>query len=170
MPRALTKADRDRVFQAMREWCSSGHIVALRTRALITLAIDTGLRVRECVRLDLPQVLVDYKADAVRLQEQFFLFPEQAKRGTSGTITVSKRARSAVRAYILAIRRAGWISWPVPQGTPLFLGHRGHRGRAGHGRLTVRSAEYNWTELQKRARLGTRYTFHDLRHDAASRL
>lgn len=168
----MTRSDRKRVFEALRQWCSSGTIVALRSRALITLAADSGLRVRECVRLDLDQLLSDPDARAVRLRESFYLLASQAKGGErgAGMVDVSERAREALRAYILAIRDAEWIDWPVEPGTPLFLGHRGHRGKPGHGRMSVRTAQHSWHDVQKRARLTTRYEFHCLRHDGASRL
>jgi integrase len=172
MRRTLTSADRKRVFAALLAWSSTGNLVALRTRALITLAADTGLRVGECCKLELAQLLVDLSADAVRLQESFYLRSDQAKGGDrgAGTVHVSKRARVAVRLYVIGLRREGWIAWPVQNGAPLFLGHRGQRGRAGHGRLSVRAAQRSWHELQARARLSTRYNFHALRHDCASRL
>jgi integrase len=179
VPRALTSADRKQVFATLVETSTSGSVVALRTRALITLAVDTGLRVGELCALELAQLLCDAAADAVRLQESFYLRHDQAKGGDkgAGVVHVPKRARAAVRLYVLALRREQWIPWPVTphiggldNATPLFLGHRGQRGRPGHNRLSVRAAQRSWHELQAHARLSTRYSFHALRHDCASRL
>jgi len=170
--RALTKRDRDRVFATMQAWANTGSKVALRTRALITLAADTGLRVQELVRLDLGQVLADPDADAVRIAAKFYLRRDQAKRGDkgAGNIHVSERARTALRAWIRAARAAQWMQWPAKRGAPLFVGHRGYRGKPGHGRLSVRAAQWSWHDVQARARIVERYNFHSLRHDAASRL
>lgn len=170
--RALTKFDRVRVLQTLQARCSSGNVVALRTRALILLALDSGLRVQECTRLDLVQLLEDSDSEAVRFRRAFYLSPKQAKGGPvgAGMVTVSERARAALRAYVLAARKAGWMAWPPKLGAPVFVGHRLQRGRPGHGRLSVRAAQWSWHDAQRRAGISAKYGFHALRHDAVTRL
>jgi site-specific recombinase XerD len=172
--RVIVTAHRKRLQAAMVAWCSRGNVVALRTRALVELASDTGLRVHECCALDLQQLRQDPAAPTVRFASQFYLRPAQAKgrqRG-AGVVHVGKAARAALRAYVLAARAAGWIKWPASSRAALFVGHRGQRGRAGHARLSVRSAQHSWHVLQARAGIppADRYNFHALRHTATSRL
>jgi len=171
VPRALTTADRNRVFATLEQWCSSGSVVALRTRALVALAADSGLRVNECCALEVDQLLAfkPKTSETVKLARSFYLRPAQAKGGGAGTVELSPRARAAIGAYVRAAVAAGWMSWPPKARAPLFLGHRGRGGARGHARLSKRSAQHSWHDLQARARLSSRYPFHTLRHDAASR-
>jgi integrase len=188
----LTRADRNRVFAALQEWSDreklvngsrrsdGARLVGLRTRALISLAADSGLRVNECVGLDLAQLLHDTDTRAVRIVSQFWLRANQAKRGSSGMVVVSERARVALRLYILELRRLEWAPWPPAPHTPLFISHRGRRGKPGHNRLSKRSAQWSWHQIQRRAGLvdvaedgasvKARYGFHSLRHDAVNRI
>lgn len=190
--RPLTRADRNRVFAALQEWSDrtklangsrrseGARLVGLRTRALISLAADTGLRVQECVRLDLAQLVQDTGGRAVRIVSRFWLRPNQAKGGErgAGMIEVSERAQTALRLYVLELRRLQWAPWPAKPHTPLFVTHRGHRGKPGHHRLSKRAAQWSWHQIQRRAGLvdadgetvKARYGFHSLRHDAVTRL
>jgi integrase len=165
---AMTSHDRRRVVSALAEWARSGSIVGLRTQAMVTLTADTGLRAIEVTRLNVDQVL-ERRADYA-IATRGHLRPAQAKGKVGGPFVISARARRALAAYLRAAVGAGWLTWPAPRGTPLFIGHRGHAGAAGHGRLTKRSAQHCWHEAQRRADLSARYGFHALRHDAATRI
>jgi integrase len=140
----LAPGDRRRIWIALREWCAAGSVVALRTRAIAALVIVS----------------------------RGFLRPAQAKGGDAGAgpFELSPRARAALRAYLRAAIKAGWIAWPAPPGTPLFLGHRGRAGAAGHGRLSKRASQWAWHAAQRRAGITEPYGFHSLRHDSATRL
>lgn len=145
-------------------------MVALRQRALITLALDSGLRLAELCALELGQVVEDLSDGRVRIRSSSYLVAEQAKGGErgAGPFQIPLRARRALRPYVLALRAAAWVPWHGS--SPLFVGHRGQGGRAGHAQLSPRAAQRDWTEVQIRARLRVHYPFHSLRHDAASRL
>lgn len=165
---ALTIGDRKRVNVALREWASSGSVVGMRNRALITLAQDTGLRLAELCALDVAQLtLPPFTAPVIT--SCFQLRAAQAKGRRSRWVDVPGRSRSALRSYLRAARAAGWIAGLDAPG-PLFVTHRGRAGVRGHGRLSRRSAQHAWHEVQARARLRSRYNFHALRHDCADRL
>lgn len=166
----LTPTDRRQIWTALREWCATGSVVALRTRALVALAADSGLRAKEVVLLDLCQVLE--RPGSFAIASRGYLRPAQAKGGDrgAGPFELSTRARAALRAYLRAAVRAQWIAWPPSPGTPLFLGHRGRAGKAGHGRLSKRASQWAWHAAQRRAGIATPYGFHSLRHDSATRL
>jgi integrase len=144
--------------------------VALRTRALITTAADSGLRVSECCSLDTAQLRANSNGQ-VKFASSFYLRANQAKGGAAGAgqVELSERARAAIGAYVKAAVAAHWMLWPPAESAPLFLGHRGYQGERGHERLSIRAAQHSWHELQQRAGLSSRYPFHALRHDAASR-
>lgn len=168
--RPLSHSDRRALWTALREWSDTGKPVALRTHALVTLAADSGLRASEVVALDARQVLE--RPTALVIASGGYLRPDQAKGGEvgSGQFTISGRARAALRAWLQCARELQWVPWPALQHSPLFVGHRGHRGAPGHERLSVRASQWAWYELQRRAGLSTRYGFHSLRHDAATRI
>ena len=174
---ALSLPTRRRVLRALAEWSGGGSIVGLRTQALVLLALDSALRVSECCALELGQILESSSGSAVRIVERGYLRASQAKGGrrggrrrdAGGPFPISRRARAALRRYVLELRRLGWVPWPPPARAPLFLGHRLRGGAAGHARLSKRAAQWSWHQVQARARLPRRYGFHALRHDALTR-
>ena len=166
----LAPNDRRRIWIALNHWAATGSVVALRTRAVTALAADSGLRANEVVKLDVCQVLE--RPDSFAIASRAYLRADQAKGGDrgAGPFEVSARARAAIRAYLRAAVARGWMQWPVAERTPLFLGHRGRAGAAGHGRLSKRSAQHSWYALQRRAGIVEPYGFHSLRHDSATRM
>ena len=145
-------------------------IVGLRQRALITLALDSGLRLSELCALELGQVVEDLAADRIRIRSASFLVSSQAKGGEAGAgpFSLPRRARRALGPYLRAVRDHRWISWHAS--SPLFLGHRGRAGQPGHARLSPRAAQRDWQLVQRRAQLPQHYSFHTLRHDFVNRL
>lgn len=168
MTRPLSDHDRTRVLLALREWAGLGSIVGLRTAAIVTLAADSGLRVRECVALNMGQLLTS--ADPIRLVDRGYCRASQAKGGSGGPFQLTRRAREAMHAYLAALRGSGWVAWPPAPSDPVFVGQTGRRREKGHGRLSIRTAQQCWYEAQRRAGFWDRYGFHTLRHDAATRL
>lgn len=155
---------------AAREWSATGKPVALRTTAILLLAADSALRANEVVELDACQVLAPGRG--LVIVEQGYLRSDQAKGGDrgAGPFEISRRTRDALRAWLSVAIDREWIRWPAQPRDPLFVGHRGHRGRPGHARLSKRASQWAWHELQRRAGLPEVYAFHSLRHDCATRL
>jgi integrase len=168
MTRPLSDHDRQRVLLALREWAGRGTIVGLRTAAIVTLAADSGLRVKECVALNMCQVLTS--AEPIRLVDRGYCRAAQAKGGSGGPFQLTRRAREAMHAYLIALRDSGWVTWPPEPGDPVFVGQTGRARAVGHGRLAIRTAQACWYEAQRRAGFWDRYGFHSLRADAATRL
>lgn len=155
-------------------------IDALRLRAAVVFAASAALRIGEITKLNLAQMLEDPSAGRWRLRSLVYLRPSQAKGRkagpepwtSAGTIVVSDDARAAMRAYIVELKRRGWTKWPPTSDQPLFVAKRRNarsRKRTDHGRLAVRTLQYQWRAFQLRIGLESPYHFHDLRHTAMTR-
>jgi integrase len=146
----------------------------------VLLAWGSALRLRECLALNVDQLLDLTDPRPWRLRSTAYLRPEQSKSRRAGarqwegggTFVLSKAARVALRAYLRAAESRGWIAWPPPPDVPLFITARGGGAsrRAGQLRLLRRAAQYQWVALCKRASVSQPYRFHDLRHDALTRV
>lgn len=182
--RAIEPADRNRILRELGN-VKKGNFVSLRDRAIIVTAWGSALRLSEVLALDLDQLLEDPRAATLgRLRGTAYVRPEQAKGrrkgprrwNSGGTVVIPKRARLALREYLLETIKRGWLTLPAPKGTPVFLAIK--HGRAnGRGerkplrsRLGKRAAQRAWRQLQVRAGLVQLYRFHDLRHDALTRV
>jgi integrase len=174
--RCIEPADRKRVLTTFGK---ARTLYELRTRALVLLAWGAGLRLKEVCALNLTQVLEDPKAKTLgRIRSQAYLQPRQSKgrrRGnrapwdSAGAFVITKPARVALRQYLRAAQRVGWVAFPPADNAPVFLASgKGKAGGKTH-RISRRSAQHAWTELQKAARIAHGYRFHDLRHDALTR-
>lgn len=180
--RARAIADRDlRAILASLDDRSTGSrrdVSAMRVRVLALLGVESGLRLSEALALRLEQVIEDPHASSPRIVAQLDLEEHQAKgrsgpRGytSAGIVNVPKRTRAAIRAYVIELRRRGWIKGPPWRGT-LFV--RTRPGRLGsdelaHGPWSARSAQAAWIEAQRRAGVARPYRVHDLRHTAITR-
>lgn len=180
-PRALAPTDRKRIVSTANEWARGGAFTALRTRAFVALALCSGLRVAELCKLDLDQVL-DRTDRGWRLRSHAYLHKRQSKGrrkgprtwNSAGAFYLSKAARFTLRAYLREARKRAWMRWPPKPGQPLFVTVKG-RGSDGHGadhhvRLSPRTAQHAWKELQKRARIRHTYGVHCLRHEFMTRV
>lgn len=171
--RAIASADRKRILRQLEADATTGGIVQSRNRALILLAWGSGLRLQECCNLDVSQVL----ERGFRIRSLAYLQARQAKGRragpkqwhSGGSFTIPKDARSAMHRYLKAVVAAGWMRWPALAGDPLFLTERG-RGAGGHHRVSKRTVQHHWEELQRRAGVREVYVFHELRHDALTRV
>lgn len=185
--RDIDDADRERVLTWLKEQASRpDNFIALRNRAMLVLDMTSALRVKELVALDVDQVLEDPSASSLgRLRSSGYVKPEQSKgrrKGprrwtSSGPFVITKPAREALRAYLLERIKRGWLTLPCKPGTPLFVTwKRTTSARARNravdvpGRISKRAAQLAWTEVQTRARVAQRYRFHDIRHDALTRM
>lgn len=161
--RIVADDDRRRIWRTLEVHAAAGQVAALRDHALFVLAITTGLRVEELELLDVEQLVEDPRAKAqIRIVSELDLRADQAKLGRAATLPVVKSARDAIRTYLLAFRRKGWIeTWRGP----LWLQWRGPQAGA-HVRLRKRTIQSAWTAWQRRAGIADPYRFHDLRHTA----
>ncbi len=153
----------------MRQWADSGAFHGLRTRALTLLVWGSALRLSEALALDIGQVLQRVPTNPRtigKVRGTAYLRPSQSKGGhAAGAFVITKAARDALRPYLLEGLRRGWI--PVGDAdAPLFVTARG----GGHQRVRKRAAQYAWERLQQRAGIRELYRFHDLRHDAMTRV
>lgn len=179
-PRALSKPDLERCIAASNEWSKAGSFTGLRTRAILALALGSGLRLKECCALNLEQVL-DRDGASWTLRSTCYLRDPQAKGrrvgprkwSSAGSFVITRAAQKALRAYLLSAQRRGWLTIPKhgPTATPLFITVKGRWERTAdhHERLSRRSAQHCWYLLQRRAQLPERYGFHCLRHTALTR-
>jgi integrase len=163
--RAISRADRTRIDRALQKH-KPHDFEALRTRALVMLAMGSALRVSELVALDVSQV---EEHRGIRVAP--YLRNEQAKGGRGGPFIIPPGARAALRAYLAEGRARGYIS-----DGPLFVAHkRNQYAAATHGaddgrpRLTKRGAQHSWDRVQRAAGISPLYKFHDLRHDSITR-
>jgi integrase len=173
-PRPIVPQDLRRLLSVANEWCRGGSFTALRTRALIALALGSGLRLKELCALELGQVLELEGKRRWRLRGTAYLRAPQSKGrrvgskwDSAGSFVLTKPARVALRAYLREVQRRGWLEVSAGKG-PLFLTLKG-RGCAGHKRLSRRAAQHSWQLLQRRATLPELYSFHSLRHTAITR-
>ncbi len=185
-PRALAPDDRRRILAAANLGCRRGEhgevsFTALRTRAFVAVALSSGLRVRELCNLNLDQVL-DRTERGWRLRSHAYLHAKQSKGrrvgvrkwNSAGSFYLSKVARTFLTAYLREARKRGWVSWPPAPNAPLFLTVKGRgvddHGPGHHVRLSTRTAQHAWTELQKQALISDTYGVHCLRHEFMTRI
>jgi integrase len=175
LPRAFADKDRDRIAAAANRWADTGSFLALRTRAFVLLALSGALRTQELLALELEQVIEHHTGHRYSVLGTGHLRAPQSKgrrKGahqwdSAGMFVIGKRARAALRAYISAAVKRGWLDLPPRKGQPLFIANKGRNG--GHVRINRRTAQYAWENLQKRAGLlerRQRYGLHCLRHEA----
>jgi len=146
----------------LRAWASSGDFLALRTRAFVLLCWSSGLRVSEALALDNGQILEQPIGRSVTIRSTAYLRAGQSTATSSGAFAIPKTARAALREYMLEGVRLGVLE--LASG-PLFVAIKGRRAQ----RISVRSAQHAWTELQARAGLEQHYRTDDLRYDAIVR-
>lgn len=148
-------------------------ITTRRDRAIVVTALATGARVSEIVSLDLAQVLENPRARNVRITSTSALRKNQIKgKREAGILIIPEIARSALRAWIRAARRAGLIRLPAKPGAPLFCVIHGCTAKNAlpGQRLSKRAAQSMFHSLQLRIGIVPPYRFHDLRHTFQSRL
>ena len=123
-----------------------------RDHMLISLALGTGLRLRELLGLNVGDVTVDGKT----IRTRFPLDPAITKGGRRGEVFVAAKLVRKLRRYLVWKRKAGHAMEPS---APLFLSQHG-------GRLSKRRAQQILKHWQERAGFHRYYGFHCLRHSA----
>lgn len=142
-----------------------GDFQALRTRALVLLAMASSLRLSECLALDVEQV-----ADGRRgIRKVGRLENHQAKGGAGGVFVITSTARQALMAYLREARKRDWLD----EDGPLFIAQTRGKDSTGapcsHPRLSRWNARRQWEKVQQRAAIHPIYRFHDIRHDSGTR-
>ncbi len=162
--RSLAREDRERILRELRNH-REGDFQALRTRALVLLAMASSLRLSECLALDVEQVIDGRRG----IRKVCRLENHQAKGGNGGVFVITSTARQALLAYLREARSRGWLD----EEGPLFIGQTRGKDSTGanrsHPRLSRWGGQRSWLKVQRRARIHPLYRFHDLRHDSGTR-
>ena len=170
--RPIDKYDRKKIYRTLNIW-ASGSFTGLRTKALVLLAWGSGLRLAEICALDLSQVVVDRQKKNVRIRTTAYLRKPQSKATKAeGVFIITKSARTALRAYIKELYARKWIPFPPSRNAPLFVTIKPRNGenKSAHDRLSPRTAQHNFLQVQKMAGIDDPYRFHDMRHDGFTRM
>ena len=168
--RVIIETHRRSLFDQIDGAAARGRFSAIRARALYTLAITTGLRLTECLELDLGDVVDLVRTNGRRtakIRSVLELEAHKAKLGQPDTITIGRGARAALARLVEAMR-AG-VFEPGWQQSPLFITGRGRGSESGGKRLPKRAAQADFTHWQRVASIAPRYRWHDLRHTAITR-
>lgn len=115
---------------------------------IVRLALHSGMRLGEIATLRVSQV--DLERRVIRLTE--------TKNGSARTVPLTKQATAVLAAALAHPLR------PVAHTDFVFFGEPGKSGRRGSYRF-----EKGWNLLIKKLKLAD-FRFHDLRHEAVSRL
>ena len=145
-PKTLTKAEQRRLLRAVRDHGSP------RDRALLSLALGTGLRLRELRGLNVG----DVRTGKAGIAWKVVLDPKTTKGKRGGVAYVSSRLRLELRSYLAWKRRE---KEPLDPGSPLFLSRQRRR-------VSLRRIQFVFREWQAAAGFETVYPFHALRHSA----
>jgi integrase/recombinase XerC len=145
-PKTLTKDEQRRLLRAVRSHGSP------RDLALLTLALGTGLRLRELRGLNVGDVCPDGRATAWKIA----LDPKITKGRRGGVAYLTPAVRCELGRFVRWKRRAGE---PVEPRSPLFLSS--YRQRLSLRRIQIIFREWQWA-----AGFVSLYNFHALRHTA----
>ena len=145
-PKTLTKAEQRRLLRAVRDHGSP------RDRALLSLALGTGLRLRELRGLNVGDVAQDGKAVPWNVP----LDPKITKGGRGGVAFLVAGVREEIRRYLRWKLRA---KEPLEATSPLFLSNQRRR-------ISLRRIQFVFREWQAAAGFDSAYPFHALRHSA----
>ena len=132
-----------------------------REKAMITFAVNTGLRVAELVGLVVGHVCGAKPTGQGRMVRHLLELPaEVAKGGRPRTIPLNPKARQAVLEILVFNRQRGFS---VEPGAPLFP-NRAHRA------MSTRAVRRMLENHCRRADLDQAVSPHELRHTYGSRL
>lgn len=150
-PRTLTEIEQRAVLRV-----TADH-VRFRDHALLSLALGTGLRQRELLELDCGDLYDDEGRPRPRVRLRWY-------KGNGDNALQEAHVSEALRRKLTRLR-----SWkrkhgePVEADSPVFVSRHGRR-------LSPQRTRSLWAEVQERAGLSQRYSFHELRHTAITNL
>jgi len=142
-PDTLTDVEKKKLLKAIS---STRGKKAFRDFAIVSLFLNTGIRISELVGLDIEDVNLPEKKITVRV-----------KGGGIATRFLNARARRALEPYLKARRKT-----PV-ETRALFVSNQGRR-------VSVRQVQRSFDEWLARAGIEKRITVHGLRHTFATNL
>ncbi len=145
-PRTLTAQEQRRLLRAVRAHGSP------RDRALLSLALGTGLRLRELRGLNVDDVSPNGKTVAWKIA----LDPKLTKGGRGGVAFLVAGVREELRRYLSWKHRA---KESLEARSPLFLSRQSRR-------ISLRRIQILFRHWQTAAGFETVYPFHALRHSA----
>ncbi len=145
-PRTLTAEEQKCLLRAVRAHGSH------RDRALLSLALGTGLRLRELRGLNVGDVCTDRKTVAWKIA----LDPKLTKGKRGGVAFLVAGVREELRRYL---RWKHLAKEPLEARSPLFLSNQRRR-------LSLRRIQFMFREWQAAAGFEALYPFHSLRHSA----
>jgi integrase/recombinase XerC len=145
-PKTLTAQEQGRLLRAVRAQGSR------RDRAILSLALGTGLRLREIAGLNVGDVFTEGSSIAWKVR----LDPKITKGGRGGVAFLNTGVRGELRLYLRWKQRA---KEPFEVRSPLFLSNQNRR-------LCLRQMQVLFRKWQAAAGFETLYPFHSLRHSA----
>ena len=145
-PKSLTKREERALLRAVRSRACP------RDRAILTVALGTGLRLRELAGLNVG----DVSADGTAIAWKFALDPGLTKCGKGGIAYLTPSVRAELGRFLRWKRRVGE---PLDARSPLFLSSQRRR-------ISLRRIQILFREWQRAAGSETVYPFHSLRHTA----
>jgi integrase len=145
-PKTLTKDEQRRLLRAVRSQGSP------RDLALLTLALGTGLRLRELAGLSVGDICPNGTGVAWKV----VLDPKITKGRRGGVAYLTPAVRAELAEFVRWKRRAGE---PIEPKSPLFLSSYKRR-------LSLRRIQIIFREWQWAAGFVSLYNFHALRHTA----
>jgi site-specific recombinase XerC len=125
-----------------------------RDHVLYSMALGTGLRLRELLGLNVG----DISPDGWQVRRRVVLDPATTKGGRRGEVFLPARLVTKLRRFLAWKRRVGQS--PAPE-APLFLSAQARR-------LSPRAAQWRFRLWQEKAGFDRRYGFHSLRHSAVT--
>lgn len=145
-PKSLTKREERALIRAVRSAAWP------RDRAILTVALGTGLRLRELAGLNVGNVC----PGGAEIAWKFLLDPKLTKCGKGGIAYLTPAVRVEVARFLRWKRRVGE---PLDARSPLFLSSQRRR-------ISLRRIQIMFREWQRAAGFETVYPLHSLRHTA----
>jgi site-specific recombinase XerC len=145
-PKTLTAQEQSRLLRAVHAQGSR------RDRAILSLVLGTGLRLREVAGLNVGDVFTEGSAVAWKVR----LDPKITKGGRGGVAFLNTGVRDELRLYLRWKHRA---NEPLEVGSALFLSNQRRR-------LCLRQIQVLFRKWQTAAGFETLYPIHSLRHSA----
>ncbi len=145
-PKSLTRQEERELLRAVR---SQG---CPRDRTLLTVALGTGLRLRELAGLNVGDVC----SEGAAIAWKFALDPKLTKCAKGGIAYLTPAVRAELGRFVRWKRRVGE---PLEARSPLFLSSQRRR-------ISLRRVQILFREWQRAAGFETVYPFHSLRHTA----
>jgi integrase/recombinase XerC len=145
-PETMTAAEQARI---LRVTAAHGDP---RDHTLYSMALGTGLRLRELLGLNVGDVSLDGR----EVRHRVVLDPATTKGGRKGEVFLPARLIGKLRRFLAWKRRVGQSLDP---GAPLFISSQRRR-------LSPRAAQWRFAWWQRRAGFDRHYGFHQLRHSS----